>query len=158
MSGGGLQVNPLAGCLPTLATIPVFIGLYRALSNVAEEGLLKEGFFWIPSLGGPTTIAAQKAVRAVHSDVSRGLHFYTQVVSTLSVLGRSAPTCCAANNHACFGVKDNCDLNRPRITITQSVPCGGHSLLHHQSSSSSSSMRVAPRANSLLRFQSQTKA
>ena len=24
-----LQVNPLAGCLPTLATIPVFIGLYR---------------------------------------------------------------------------------------------------------------------------------
>jgi hypothetical protein len=23
------QVNPLAGCLPTLATIPVFIGLYR---------------------------------------------------------------------------------------------------------------------------------
>ena len=22
-------VNPLAGCLPTLATIPVFIGLYR---------------------------------------------------------------------------------------------------------------------------------
>lgn len=22
-------VNPLAGCLPTIATIPVFIGLYR---------------------------------------------------------------------------------------------------------------------------------
>lgn len=22
-------INPLAGCLPTLATIPVFIGLYR---------------------------------------------------------------------------------------------------------------------------------
>lgn len=59
---GGAQVNPLAGCLPTLATIPVFIGLYRALSNVAEEGLLKEGFFWIPSLGGPTTLAAQKTV------------------------------------------------------------------------------------------------
>lgn len=55
------QVNPLAGCLPTLATIPVFIGLYRALSNVAEEGLLSDGFFWIPSLGGPTTLAAQKA-------------------------------------------------------------------------------------------------
>ncbi|RZC78709.1 hypothetical protein C5167_002908 [Papaver somniferum] len=26
-------VNPLAGCFPTLATIPVFIGLYQALSN-----------------------------------------------------------------------------------------------------------------------------
>ena len=23
------QVNPLAGCLPTLATLPVWIGLYR---------------------------------------------------------------------------------------------------------------------------------
>ncbi|KAK8627470.1 hypothetical protein V6N13_135081 [Hibiscus sabdariffa] len=50
-------INPLAGCLPTLATIPVWIGLYRALSNVANEGLLTEGFFWIPSLAGPTTIA-----------------------------------------------------------------------------------------------------
>jgi len=25
------------GCLPTLATIPVWIGLYQALSNVANE-------------------------------------------------------------------------------------------------------------------------
>lgn len=53
-------VNPLAGCLPTLATIPIWIGLYRALSNVANEGLLTEGFFWIPSLAGPTTIAARQ--------------------------------------------------------------------------------------------------
>eukprot|EP00249_Psilotum_nudum_P010641 c22672_g1_i1 orf=263-1804(+) len=53
-------VNPLAGCLPTLATIPVWIGLYRALSNVANEGLLTEGFFWIPSLAGPTTIASRQ--------------------------------------------------------------------------------------------------
>ncbi|XP_073389091.1 inner membrane protein PPF-1, chloroplastic isoform X2 [Physcomitrium patens] len=54
-------VNPLAGCLPTLATLPVWIGLYRALSNVANEGLLTEGFFWIPSLAGPTTIAARSS-------------------------------------------------------------------------------------------------
>ncbi|XP_002982453.2 inner membrane protein PPF-1, chloroplastic [Selaginella moellendorffii] len=54
-------VNPLAGCLPTLATLPVWIGLYRALSNVANEGLLSEGFFWIPSLAGPTTIAARQS-------------------------------------------------------------------------------------------------
>lgn len=53
-------INPLAGCLPTLITIPVWIGLYRALSNVANEGLLSEGFFWIPSLAGPTTIAARQ--------------------------------------------------------------------------------------------------
>nr|XP_016437556.1 PREDICTED: ALBINO3-like protein 1, chloroplastic [Nicotiana tabacum] len=53
-------INPLAGCLPTLATIPIWIGLYRALSNVANEGLLTEGFFWIPSLAGPTTIASRQ--------------------------------------------------------------------------------------------------
>ncbi|OEL33283.1 Inner membrane protein ALBINO3, chloroplastic [Dichanthelium oligosanthes] len=51
----------LTGCFPTLATIPVWIGLYQALSNVANEGLLTEGFFWIPSLGGPTTIAARQS-------------------------------------------------------------------------------------------------
>jgi YidC/Oxa1 family membrane protein insertase len=28
----------------------------RALSNVADEGLLTEGFFWIPSLAGPTKL------------------------------------------------------------------------------------------------------
>jgi YidC/Oxa1 family membrane protein insertase len=55
------NVNPLAGCLPTLATLPVWIGLYRALSNVADEGLLTEGWFWIPSLAGPTTLASRQA-------------------------------------------------------------------------------------------------
>ncbi|GMH43273.1 hypothetical protein BSKO_11195 [Bryopsis sp. KO-2023] len=51
-------VNPLAGCLPTLATIPIFIGLYRSLTQAADEGLLKEGWFFIPSLAGPTTMGA----------------------------------------------------------------------------------------------------
>jgi hypothetical protein len=54
-------VNPLAGCLPTIATIPVFIGLYKALSNAADEGLGKEPFFWIPDLSGPTTLADRAA-------------------------------------------------------------------------------------------------
>mmetsp|Transcript_2106 Transcript_2106/g.2962 ORF Transcript_2106/g.2962 Transcript_2106/m.2962 type:complete len:453 (+) Transcript_2106:94-1452(+) len=54
-------VNPLAGCLPTLATLPVWIGLYRALSNVADEGMLSEGFFWVPSLAGPASIASRDA-------------------------------------------------------------------------------------------------
>ncbi|CAM0877977.1 unnamed protein product [Alopecurus aequalis] len=58
-------VNPLAGCLPTLVTIPVWIGLYRALSNVANEGLLTEGFFWIPSLAGPTTISARQSGQGI---------------------------------------------------------------------------------------------
>jgi len=55
-------VNPLAGCLPSIATIPIFIGLYRSLTNVANEGLLDtQGFYWIPTLAGPTTMAANRA-------------------------------------------------------------------------------------------------
>ena len=72
------KVNPLAGCLPTLITLPVWIGLYRALSNVADEGLLTEGFFWIPSLAGPTSLAAQKAVSAsLPSDLSLAVTLLT---------------------------------------------------------------------------------
>jgi hypothetical protein len=29
---------PCTGCLPTLATIPIFIGLYSSLTNVANAG------------------------------------------------------------------------------------------------------------------------
>lgn len=55
-------VDPLAGCLPSIATIPIFIGLYRSLSSLAQEGTLEgQGFYWIPSLAGPTTIAANRA-------------------------------------------------------------------------------------------------
>lgn len=50
----------VAGCGPTLATIPIFWGLYRTLSNVASDGLLTEGFYWIPSLSGPVTVAQQR--------------------------------------------------------------------------------------------------
>ncbi|WJX33546.1 hypothetical protein P8452_21743 [Trifolium repens] len=52
------NIDPLPVLLPSLLTIPVWIGLYRAFSNMADGGPLSEGFFWIPSLSGPTTIAA----------------------------------------------------------------------------------------------------
>jgi len=41
----------------------VFIGLYRALTKAADDGLLTSGFYWIPSLGGPTTMSMRQAVR-----------------------------------------------------------------------------------------------
>jgi len=47
------NVNPLAGCLPTLVQIPVFIGLYRSVLQLAQKDLLEESFLWIPSLQGP---------------------------------------------------------------------------------------------------------
>jgi len=47
------QVNPLAGCLPALAQIPVFIALYRSFFNLAQESKLDESFLWLPNLDGP---------------------------------------------------------------------------------------------------------
>ena len=47
------NVNPLAGCLPALAQIPIFISLYRALQNLVAENKLDEPFLWIPDLEGP---------------------------------------------------------------------------------------------------------
>ncbi|CAM9224801.1 unnamed protein product [Chrysoparadoxa australica] len=48
------EVNPLAGCIPTLAQIPVFIALYRALLNLSKDNALNEPFLWLPNLEGPT--------------------------------------------------------------------------------------------------------
>jgi YidC/Oxa1 family membrane protein insertase len=48
------EINPLAGCIPSLVQIPVFIGLYRAVLTLAKENKLDEPFLWLPNLEGPT--------------------------------------------------------------------------------------------------------
>jgi len=48
------NINPLAGCLPSIVQIPVFIGLYRAVLTLAREDKLDEPFLWLPNLEGPT--------------------------------------------------------------------------------------------------------
>lgn len=48
------EINPLAGCIPSLVQIPVFIGLYRAVLTLAKEDKLNEPFLFLPSLEGPT--------------------------------------------------------------------------------------------------------
>jgi YidC/Oxa1 family membrane protein insertase len=48
------EINPLAGCLPSLVQIPVFIGLYRAVLELAKDNKLDEPFLWLPNLEGPT--------------------------------------------------------------------------------------------------------
>ncbi|CDF35881.1 unnamed protein product [Chondrus crispus] len=53
------QINPLAGCLPVLAQIPVWIALYRSVLNLASDDLLKESFLWLPSLQGPVSKTGQ---------------------------------------------------------------------------------------------------
>jgi YidC/Oxa1 family membrane protein insertase len=47
------KVNPLAGCLPSVVQIPVFIGLYRAVLDLAKQDKLNEAFFFLPNLEGP---------------------------------------------------------------------------------------------------------
>lgn len=48
------EINPLAGCVPSLVQIPVFIGLYRAVLTLAKDNKLDEPFLFLPSLEGPT--------------------------------------------------------------------------------------------------------
>jgi YidC/Oxa1 family membrane protein insertase len=48
------ELNPLAGCLPAFAQIPIFIALYRSLINLANADKLEESFLWLPNLEGPT--------------------------------------------------------------------------------------------------------
>ena len=49
------KVNPLAGCLPALLQIPVFIGFFYMLRSAAE--LRFEPFLWIKDLSMPDTVA-----------------------------------------------------------------------------------------------------
>lgn len=53
------NINPLAGCLPVFAQIPIWIALYRSVLNLAGENLLNESFLWIPSLQGPVSKTGQ---------------------------------------------------------------------------------------------------
>ncbi len=50
-------VSPLGGCLPMLIQFPVWIALYRALFDLANRGVLSEGFLWIPSLAEPRDLS-----------------------------------------------------------------------------------------------------
>ena len=47
------NVNPLAGCLPALAQIPICLGVYYSVTSIAKAEIFTEGFLWIPSLSGP---------------------------------------------------------------------------------------------------------
>lgn len=49
------KVNPMAGCLPMLLQIPVFIGLYTGISDLARgaAGPFTQPFLWLNSLAQP---------------------------------------------------------------------------------------------------------
>lgn len=47
------DANPLAGCLPSFAQIPIFLGVYYTVTEVAKAKIIQDPFLWIPSLSGP---------------------------------------------------------------------------------------------------------
>lgn len=49
------KVNPVAGCLPILLQLPIFIALFYMLRSASE--LRFEGFLWVSDLSAPDTIA-----------------------------------------------------------------------------------------------------
>lgn len=57
-------VNPYAGCLPLFLQMPIFIGLYRALSVDIElrQASLIPGIFWSSNLAGPDMLWRWKDV------------------------------------------------------------------------------------------------
>ena len=48
------QVNPVAGCLPILIQMPIFLGLFYMLRSAAE--LRHESFLWVADLSQPDTL------------------------------------------------------------------------------------------------------
>lgn len=49
------QVNPVAGCLPMIIQMPIFIGLFYMLRTASE--LRHESFLWVSDLSMPDTLA-----------------------------------------------------------------------------------------------------
>ncbi|MCO5221029.1 MAG: YidC/Oxa1 family membrane protein insertase [Thermomicrobiales bacterium] len=57
---GQYQANPMAGCLPMLIQMPIFLGLYRAILHLSNNNVdfsisdyWAGGFLWLPSLADP---------------------------------------------------------------------------------------------------------
>lgn len=46
-------VNPMMGCLPLIIQMPVWFALYRALFDMADQGILQAGWWFLPSLAEP---------------------------------------------------------------------------------------------------------
>jgi YidC/Oxa1 family membrane protein insertase len=44
------KANPAGGCLPLVIQLPIFIGVYQAVQNLAMDPVAAGGFMWLPSL------------------------------------------------------------------------------------------------------------
>ena len=57
------QVNPVAGCLPMIIQIPIFFGVYHAISNLAHGGggYFADDFLWLRGLGDTSALGTADA-------------------------------------------------------------------------------------------------
>jgi YidC/Oxa1 family membrane protein insertase len=47
-------INPIATILPVFVQLPIFVSLYKAITQLAkEDSHFQDPFLWIPSLAGP---------------------------------------------------------------------------------------------------------
>jgi YidC/Oxa1 family membrane protein insertase len=49
------HVNPMAGCLPMVIQIPIFLGVYHAINDLSHSGIghWNDSFLWLPLLDKP---------------------------------------------------------------------------------------------------------
>lgn len=61
------HVNPMAGCLPMILQIPIFLGVYRAILHLSQGGDVSYGhnFLWVPDLAKPDPIHLLPILAAV---------------------------------------------------------------------------------------------
>jgi YidC/Oxa1 family membrane protein insertase len=53
------HVNPMAGCLPMLLQIPIFLGVYQSILNLSQGSAAAsyaKSFLWVPNLAQPDPI------------------------------------------------------------------------------------------------------
>jgi len=64
------NVNPMAGCLPMLVQIPIFLGVYQGIMHLASQGqgtsqYWGDGFLWLSSLGARDPFVILPIVAAI---------------------------------------------------------------------------------------------
>ena len=58
-------VNPMAGCLPMLIQMPIWIGLYTALFHLSERPDFASNFLWMTSLAQPDPLYILAALSGI---------------------------------------------------------------------------------------------
>jgi YidC/Oxa1 family membrane protein insertase len=91
-----------------------------ALTLAAQDGLLNEGFFFIPSLGGPATIEQQLA--------GQGLNWLVPFVDGVPPLGwettakyLALPILLVASQYASMSISQPANSDDPSVKQTQAI-------------------------------------